>query len=1290
MIFRIIRFFRIFFLSIFALAGLTISTYCANYYVSSINGNDNNAGTSSSAPWKSIERLKRVLSSLQVGDKVYLEKGSEWDNVSLRLSNLTGTSLNPIVFTTYGTGSQPRIKGSKVISSFTQNGNIWRKVDNSLPDYKATSRRVIPFVYINNKRYEVSRYPNTGYLTALTFRGVKDYLDATSESWTANYWKNALAVVRSVNWIWDTRRINSNTSSRLYFDEIGNDYERESSPFLIRNHVHACDQNGEWAQQNDTLWICYSGDINQQKVEFPAIDTMIRITNCKYVRFSGISIERANMFTLHCKGSIITLENCNFSDSGGGLILATDNSNVNVTGNTLKYGRRGGIYLEKSHGTISKNKFKQFAFVGADNTERTFGASVANWYCDAKTIVSQNVFDSVNIAYHGHWSNADNYFTKNMVTNYAMTIRDCGAVYFGSDFTDYKKYVTRNIIDYAVDDFSHGIYIDYNTHNVIADSNSISRSNCAIFVHVSDDNSIKYNNIVDPSIIMVDPWNSAVRFDEYDYNQGNNEVSPIETNELLHNNIVLGTGTNETAVMYFNVTNCGANKIDYNNYFDPFSSDPNIIYNGKDYSSYWMYSLDEWKPFSGLDQNSTFNKTNWFYKSDLNIPKEDFVLLVTNPTNQEIKYDLRYRNAEYIDVNGIHYSQSINIPAYYSVILFYYKKVLITNSDTISDTTIAKSTFPYKICSVKAPCNSSDFFDVPLIKTTVDTLKDCIGFDFVLTYDKNKVMPTGKIQINNDLVDSVSLTEYSAGIYDTLIAISLYLNAGDPSGVKFSGTGQVLAVEFRKTMNFKTGDTARFAVSSLMESYATSTKSSLVEPGTFSTYCDSAFKGALRFWYDNSPITYDKQNQDSTLITNIFVTDTSGNRISVTALQPDLSGNFEYSTGNGKAIQIERDIPGETDMMPVINGIDVQMVRKVLIQDNTFIPNIYQIIAMDVNMDGQISAGDITQMNERTMSLTDEYQQAWNFNNQGVSNGTASKDWLFIPCSMLSGDASFRISATYPYDDHKGYSKFRVPMVPNTLPLPVENFNNSQQINNEVYRGILLGDVDGNYRKVASITRLKSTTGETNNKVIFDLSFALIQNNYIDVPISILSDIPVYSLDFALKLNEKKIRFQSVVDHSDSMQYDVYYNNKDKILRLTSNSLQQFNIDKSLLTLRFTIISDQPEASDILSAKVYLNGEPEAYKVKEHTLTITVPGENHNTDAVKIYPNPASSFLFIETPAKATVQVIDITGDSIYGKAILVDNNTYRLDVQDLHNGIYLVKIQYGNVTMVKKVIINH
>jgi parallel beta-helix repeat protein len=682
MIIRYIKFLRIFFLSSLTIAGVTFSSYCTSYYVSSKNGNDANSGISTGSPWKSLDRLKQVLSSLRAGDVVYFEKGSEWDNTKLRLSDLTGTAASPIIFTTYGTGSQPRLKGSKAITTFSQKGNIWIKVDKSLPDYIALSRRVIPFVYINNKRFEVSRYPNAGYLNTNTTE-VNDFLDAENNSWPENYWKNGLVVVNAVKWILDSRRINANAGSRLYFDDLPYLFENGSTSYLIRNHVNACDQPGEWAQQNDSLWINYSGNLNLQKVEVPVVDTLIGISNCKYIRFDGISFERANMFTLHIEGSIVTVQNCNMSDAGAELLLATEHCTITAAGNTLSYGRRGGIYLENSHGMIKNNTLKRFAFEGADNSEKNFGVSVANRYCDGITTVTQNTFDSVNIAYHGHLSNFESFITKNVVNHYGMTISDCAAIYFGTDYTASIKHVSRNIILNSMSDFAHGIYIDYNSRNIVADSNSISGSNLAIYVHVSMNNSIRYNNIVMPSLTMVYPWNSAVRFDEYLYNLGNREVTPIQGNALLHNNIVLGSGTNESAVMYFDVHNLSSNTINYNNYFDPYSADASVISNGDDYSSYRSFTLSDWANNTGQDHNSTFNKTNWLYNENLGVTKEDFVLLVTNPTNQEINYDLRSRNAEYLDVNGIHYSQTIKIPAYYSVILFYYKKGLMTNESPL-------------------------------------------------------------------------------------------------------------------------------------------------------------------------------------------------------------------------------------------------------------------------------------------------------------------------------------------------------------------------------------------------------------------------------------------------------------------------------------------------------------------------------------------------------------------------------------------------------------------------------
>jgi hypothetical protein len=484
------------------------------------------------------------------------------------------------------------------------------------------------------------------------------------------------------------------------------------------------------------------------------------------------------------------------------------------------------------------------------------------------------------------------------------------------------------------------------------------------------------------------------------------------------------------------------------------------------------------------------------------------------------------------------------------------------------------------------------------------------------------------------------------------------------------------------------GDTTLFTIPSLIESYATSTKSQPVQPGTFVALSDSSFVGSLRFWSDNNPLGNERLNKDSSHFTHIYGFDPVENTKSGMAVQPDPSGNFEYNIRNGNFIQIERDIPDGTDVMQVINGIDAQMLRKVLVEDTTFVPNVYQIIAMDVNMDGVISAGDNTQINERTMSLKGDYQQAWKYDAMGASNELPSRDWVFVPNNMLSYGENFRISTHYPRDDHQGYSRGRVPVIPNCLPLPFEDFGNCQKIGNEGYKAILLGDVDGNYKHIANINKLKSATPGTDGGALIDLSSAVIHENIVDIPVSVLTDNPVYSLDFALKLNTDKIKYHSVVNPGEYLQWQAYFNEKDKTLRLTSNSLQPYDLDKSMLTLRFVLISGEFEPSGIIPVTAYLNGEQDDFMVKGNLAT-TIP-ENPNTENIKIYPNPATSFLFIKAPAEASVNLLDITGRLIYTKTAIAEDHTYKLDVQDLHNGIYLVKIEDGNLTIIKKVIIRH
>lgn len=644
------------------------------YYFSSLSGNDNNSGTSSTAPWKSIEKLNNLIPGLLPGDVVYFERGSEWDNAGVNIQNVSGTASNPILFTAYGNGPLPRFKGSVVMSSFSQNGNLWKTVDSKLPEYNAnTYLRVIPFVYINNKKYDCSRYPNDKYLTTAT-TGSNNYLVDQTQNWTTNQWKNALLAVRYVNWRWSTRRVNSNNANTLNFDNMDRSYEQANSPYLIRNHVNACDLNGEWAQQDDSLWVYYQGNLNSQKVEIPVIHSVFTVRNSKNIRIEALQIEKAVLYGVYINGSQVDLTKCNISDAGGMLVFAENYSSVNTTKSFFTGGRRGGVFYYFSKGTVSGNTFKQMYFSGIDNTEHTYGACIASWQSQGNFYSEYNRMDSVNLGYNMHWSNDSVWIQRNHITNFGFTVRDAAAIYFGSDFTGpahgSTKFVNKNIMDNAITDFVHGIYLDSNSNFVKCDSNTIANTNIAVFIHVSHDNSVRNTNIINPAKDMkIYAWNQAIRLDEYSFKYG--EGTAVTNNDLSDNVVVLGETPNENAIFLLNISNMGSNRFERNKYFDPFGSSSKLFGIATDYSIYNYYALQQWSDMTGADRTSSVNSTNYTYSSTPGIPKNRFVKMVYNPTNRPLIYDMRTLDAYYKDINGAETGDFITIEPYYSKILFY-------------------------------------------------------------------------------------------------------------------------------------------------------------------------------------------------------------------------------------------------------------------------------------------------------------------------------------------------------------------------------------------------------------------------------------------------------------------------------------------------------------------------------------------------------------------------------------------------------------------------------------------
>jgi hypothetical protein len=610
----------------------------------------------------------------------------------------------------------------------------------------------------------------------------------------------------------------------------------------------------------------------------------------------------------------------------------------------------------------------------------------------------------------------------------------------------------------------------------------------------------------------------------------------------------------------------------------------------------------------------------------------------------------------------------------------------VTTSSVVTLQIADPNALPYTIVNQKNTCLPSSFC-MPIL--AVDSVKNVIGYDLVMHYDKSKVLPTGNISLYSDLINSNYVT--SANSLDTangLVNLSLYLNASAPANATFHGKGKIACVEFTKKMSFHSIDTAKFTVTSLQESYYSNVATKLVQGGVYTTYTDSTFHGSLKFWLDNSPLAYNAAVPSQFLITNIFGNNASCSSKSAVAVQPDLGGNFSYNIKKGVDVDIERDIAPTTDVQPVINGIDAQLARRVLISDPTFVPSVYQMVAMDVNLDGIISAGDVSQINQRSVLLIPEFKQAWNYNNQGVSNGSLSKDWLFLDFSAVGSNPAYAKSATFPQNDGVGYSKAKVPAIPFCQPVPVTDLSNCPVINSNTYEGVMLGDVNGNFKTVGSGGVFKTTgTLNPNDKVIFDLSKAKVTGKVIDIPVSISSVDVINALDFSFQFNEGNMTFDTILGVANYMQSVYHYNTNDKTFRFTSNSLQNYQSNGQILaTMRFTMLNSGVTGSDFTTVKAYLNGDATNALVIDSPLGIV----NQGTAAdIRIYPNPTNGLLHVELTASADVQMVDLEGRVVYTKSMASANQTLDIDTQDLANGVYLLEASNANFVTIKKIVIN-
>lgn len=609
-------------------------------------------------------------------------------------------------------------------------------------------------------------------------------------------------------------------------------------------------------------------------------------------------------------------------------------------------------------------------------------------------------------------------------------------------------------------------------------------------------------------------------------------------------------------------------------------------------------------------------------------------------------------------------------------------KGAITTSSAVVLSIADPNALPYEIGIVSQPCDQTTFC-VPLSVAVTAPVDNVKGYDVVLNYNAAKVTPTGNITLYGDLINTAYIEEaHAIDAVNGKMTISVYFKGSAPSTAEFNGTGKIFCVEFNKTGSFASTDTSLFTTSFLQESYITGVAAKTSSTGKAITYRNENYAGLMKFWLDNSPIKYNAALPNAFLISKVRGADTVTNVVNnSTFVTPDVNGSFTHVLTNGLGLNFERNVSNTATVQLIINAADAVLGKTLLLNDAvTFTPSIYQILALDVNLDGVVSAGDISQIKQRATLNIGEYQQAWNYSAAGVSNGSASKDWVFVDTLKLQSSA-YQISTTFPANDLVGYSKYKVPVVPFVLPARVSGYANCPVSDTMTYKGIMLGDVDGNYAAYTADGVLKSAT----SKVILDLDNAVVNGSTVEVPVSIVSNEPVNALDIAFQYNEDKMTYSTL----DAVNADVdgfaFFNESDRTLRYTAIDMDNFVANNTIAKVTFNNVAGKINADDFINTLGLLNGKPVTVEFSKSALTINEETSNF----ASIYPNPTKGLLNIVASQNSTVQIMNITGQQVLTQFDVNANEKTTIDMNEFSNGVYFVQISNGQFSKTERVVVS-
>ncbi|KAA9039313.1 T9SS type A sorting domain-containing protein [Ginsengibacter hankyongi] len=651
---------------------LCFAANATTYYISA-SGNDANNGTSTSTPWKSLNKLNSYFSLLLPGDNILFNRGDVfYGNITVNASGKAGL---PLTISAYGTGANPVITGFTNVTAWTNlGGNIWESTN------AISTLSTCNMVVINGVNTPMGRWPNTGWLTYESFSSSTSITSSSLNSSAIN-WTGATAVIKKERYIFTKPTITSATGGTLNFASDGHN-GRANWGFFIQNDSRTLDMQNEWYYNPSTKKIrVYSTSI-PVKVQLAGVEALVTAINVSYIAFDGIDFTGANTEAFYV-GNFANCKiiNCSFNfnfQALQGKALGGSSANLLINNNTFNHTNNNCIEYgtEFTNSTVTNNTIKNTSVF-----EGMMGSGQSGWgisVTSSNTLIENNEVDTSGYIAIGFncTDNSPNRVKNNYVNYFCFLKDDGGGIYSGN--AQKNQIIDSNIIVNGIGNntgttstnFSAvGIYCDDNSSGFYLRNNTVANCNTGIYLHNANNIAVTYNNIYDCGLGLF---------------VSNDNISFFTTNIYSHQNTIIAKTTgadftpqDQRTVCFATIHTSGNDirnfgDIDSNYYARPIDDNLTIrytLYGAADNDA----NLTMWQTYSGFDVHS--------HKSPKTITDLNDLLF---SYNSRLVNNTSTLNATYIDVKNISYPGTITLPPYSSA-------VLIKNGATINQPPLANA-----------------------------------------------------------------------------------------------------------------------------------------------------------------------------------------------------------------------------------------------------------------------------------------------------------------------------------------------------------------------------------------------------------------------------------------------------------------------------------------------------------------------------------------------------------------------------------------------------------------------